>query len=176
MGLNQKILVKLLQPTLGQADTVLQGLKLAAIDLTEPITIFNIDTFRPRFTFPKQFDLNTIDGYLEVFRGTGTNWSYVQPLSIKTFEVAKTIEKIPISDLCSTGLYYFREANLFLNAFNIELKKGREKELFIAPIYNHLIKAGAKIFYHEIQKTEVSFCGTPNEYQMLKENNGKLYD
>ena len=107
--------MELSEVTRGQAETVAKGLKAAETCDKESIAIFNIDTFRPGFNFPYQFDLNKIDGYLEVFRGSGTNWSYVRSTAPDTCRVAETAEKVQISDLCCTGLYYFREAGKFKN-------------------------------------------------------------
>ena len=81
MGLKKIRVISLNQNTLGQADTVYKGLKLDKASQTEAMTIFNIDTFRPNFIFPKDLDLKKTDGYLEVFEGTGSNWSYVRPLT-----------------------------------------------------------------------------------------------
>ena len=100
---------------------IAKGLKAAKIGDKESIAIFNIDTFRPKFNFPCQFDLDKIDGYLEVFRGSGTNWSYVRSIAPDTCRVAETAEKVQISDLCCTGLYYFREAGKFKKAFEMHI-------------------------------------------------------
>ena len=93
MGLKKFEMISLNQNTLGQADTVYKGLKLDKTSQTEAMTIFNIDTFRPNFIFPKDLDLKKTDGYLEVFEGTGSNWSYVRPLIDSDRIVAETAEK-----------------------------------------------------------------------------------
>lgn len=64
------------EPTRGQAETVYKGIEGANILADESILIFNIDTFRPGFTFPA--DIESWDGYLECFVGDGTNWSYAK--------------------------------------------------------------------------------------------------
>ena len=166
-ALEKPILVGLSKPTHGQADTVLQGLNAAQIDETEAITVFNIDTFRPNFCFPKDLNLNKIDGYLEVFRGSGNNWSYVRSHPSRNKQVAETAEKVQISNLCCTGLYYFRETRRFRKAYEVESSNNNLKEYYIAPLYNHLIGEGDQIFYHEICSSEVTFCGIPEEYEAL---------
>ena len=170
LGVESPILVELSEVTRGQAETVAKGLKAAKIGDKVSIAIFNIDTFRPKFNFPRQFDLDKIDGYLEVFKGSGTNWSYVRTISPDTFRVVETAEKVQISDLCCTGLYYFREAGKFKKAFEMHVDDNPSGELYVAPLYNHLIRTGADIFYHEIQLNEVTFCGIPEEYELLKKN------
>jgi hypothetical protein len=37
-------------------------------------------------------------------------------------------------------------------------------ELYVAPIYNLLIRRGADIRFHVIDESEVIFCGVPSEY------------
>ena len=168
-SLKSPILVGLSESTSGQAETVFKGINMAKIGDTEAITIFNIDTFRSHFSFPDLWELDQIDGYLEVFRGSGTNWSYVRPDASGDKRVAETREKVRISDLCCTGLYYFRKAVDFKHAFELETTDCKTEELFVAPLYNHLIKGGANIFYHQISLNDVTFCGIPQEYEAVKD-------
>ncbi len=169
MGIERPILAGLSGPTRGQAETVFQGLEVAKIDEEKAITIFNIDTFRPHFRFPEDLNLNVIDGYLEVFRGSGPNWSYVRPFSRENRRVLETSEKVVISDLCCTGLYYFRKVDLFKTAFTQHVSNGYLGELYVAPLYNILIRSGSNIHYHEIKSDQVNFCGVPAEYEALKQ-------
>lgn len=153
-------------PTSGQAETVALGLEHCSPSVNEPITIFNIDTFRPGFTFPTTSEA---DGYLEVFQGTGKNWSYVRPIGPNSNIVAETAEKTAISNLCCTGLYHFRNFKLFQRAYNGFISSENipswHRELYVAPIYNVLIESGYDIRYHLIQSSEVIFCGVPSEYE-----------
>lgn len=155
-------------PTRGQAETVALGLA-GRVDRDDAITIFNIDTFRPRWRPPARFDADRVDGYLEVFVGEGKNWSFVAPRDPALQSVARTTEKDPISNLCSTGLYHFRRAGDFLDAFEAALGAGPAAwaagELYVAPLYNRVIAAGRDIRYDVIGRDEVIFCGTPDEYR-----------
>ena len=76
-------------------------------------------------------------------------------------------EKKIISNLCCTGLYYFREIKLFKNAFEKYSKDQHLQEYYVAPLYNYLISDGLSIHYHKIPKTEVFFSGTPEEYKRI---------
>lgn len=153
------------RPTAGQAETVEQG--VADVADATPLTIFNIDTFRPGFTFPGAW-FESQDGWLEVFRGEGANWSYVRPADGPEPLALETAEKRPISDLCCTGLYHFARAGDFRTALDAERRAPQAAELYVAPIYNHLIGKGARIGYSLIEPAEVIFCGTPAEYAALK--------
>ena len=147
--------------TAGQAETVYEGTR--GVDSGEELFIFNIDTFRLNFEKPTW--INQCDGYLEVFKGEGNHWSFIRP-GCKN-HVIETTEKNRVSDLCSDGLYYFKCKSDFDNAFldakmNQKTVKG---EYYIAPLYNHLIKAGKLIFYDLVAEGNLVFCGTPQEYE-----------
>jgi hypothetical protein len=152
--------------TAGQAETVEMGLHQAGTADDEPVTIFNIDTFRRGFRFPDATWFAQSDGYLEVFRGSGVNWSYVAPAA-DTAEplVARTTEKQPISDLCCDGLYHFAQAADFRAALTIERAQSSLPELYVAPVYNHLIAAGKRIHYDIVPPGAITFCGVPAEYE-----------
>jgi hypothetical protein len=166
MGLSDVAVATLDRPTAGQAETVALGLEAAAVDPATPITIFNIDTFRPGFRFPNG-PLDGMHGWLEVFRGEGANWSYVRPAPGPEALALETAEKRPISDLCCTGLYHFARAADFAWALDAERQAPQAAELYVAPLYNHLIRRGARIGYSLIGRDEVVFCGTPAEYEGL---------
>jgi hypothetical protein len=171
MGLAAPLLANLDGPTRGQAESVALGLEQAAIDADEPLTIFNIDTLRPNFAFPIDMNLKRIDGYLEVFKGSGGGWSFVRPKDGIGERVAETAEKTRISDLCCSGLYHFRSARLFADTFRNAIGDPAwplvNGEYYVAPLYNRLIAAGGDIRYHLIAETEVAFCGTPEQYVEL---------
>ncbi len=138
------------------------------IDKDEPLYIFNIDTFR--YKFKKPFFVNDCAGYLEVFKGEGDQWSFIE-IDDKN-QVIRTTEKERISDLCSDGLYYFRKIGEFFSLFertkaeNLYIKG----ELYIAPMYNLLIENGGKVLFDEITLSQIDFCGTPQEYEFLLKN------
>ncbi|AXP09030.1 glycosyltransferase family 2 protein [Campylobacter hepaticus] len=172
LGLLSYQSVKLDKETLGQAHTVMLGLKKANISDNESILIFNIDTFRPNFSLPTILDLSKIDGYLEVFEAEGDQWSFV--LTDENDRVIKTTEKERISSLCSSGLYYFKSVLEFKQTFDIMRDKNdlSKNEFYIAPMYNYLIKKGLLIKYHIISLDEIVFCGTPDEYENLIQKRG----
>lgn len=164
LGIARFEVVSLATVTAGQAETVERGLDATGWD--GAVTIFNIDTFRPGFAFPGE-PLASADGWLEVFRGSGANWSYVKPAPGPEPWALETAEKRPISDLCCTGLYHFARAADFRAALAAERAAPQARELYVAPLYNHLIGKGARIGWRLIQASEVVFCGTPAEYEGL---------
>ena len=171
MGIKNFNIITLDNPTRGQAETIYQGIKEFNIPKSEPLLIFNIDTFRPKFVFPKEYNTQDVDGYLETFIGSGENWSNVMPLNKEKKTVKYTAEKQQISKYCCTGLYYWRQSKAFCEAFeNTYLMKNNEEiksEFFIAPLYNYLINLDKKVHYSIIDVSEVIICGTPQEYEDL---------
>jgi CTP:molybdopterin cytidylyltransferase MocA len=156
--------------TAGQAETVAVGLREAEVKDATPLTIFNIDTFRPGFAFPTVFDVNTVDGFLEVFHGEGDHWSFVRP-EAGTDRAIEVTEKVRISDLCSDGLYHFRNVDLFMSLYG-EIE-GQDPttmqggEYYVAPLYNKVLARGGDIRYVVIPPASILFCGTPAEYETL---------
>lgn len=165
LGIADVTVVLLPDETAGQAETVERGISVRGVNPAEPLTIFNIDTFRPGYIEPTRHP--EIAGWLEVFRGGGANWSYVRPAADGDRIVAETAEKRPISDLCCTGLYHFARADDFAWALGRERRAPQAGELYVAPLYNHLIGRGQRIGYEMVGASEVIFCGVPAEYRAL---------
>ena len=151
--------------TRGQAETVQLALASTRGSQDEPITIFNCDTLRPRFTVPH--GTWGLDGYLECVKAPGDHWSFVRPASNKR-SVLEVVEKTRISELCSTGLYRFGQRAQFEDAFTAASNGVMDREIFVAPLFNHLIDYGARVEYGLIGLGEVEFCGTPSEYRDCK--------
>ena len=165
LGIKNYEIIILNKPTKGQAETVFIGINKSIIKECEPITIFNIDTFRPDFKFPT--NISEWDGYLEVFWGEGNNWSYAKTEYENSTKVIETAEKNQISNYCSTGLYYFKSAKIFVEAYQFQTsitESDTIKEFYIAPLYNVLIHQNKNIHIELIQKSDVFFCGVPEEY------------
>lgn len=168
LGVKHYEIVVLDGETAGQAETVEKGIKKGNCSASDSLTIFNIDSFRKDFVFPTEDWFKKSSGYLEVFKGEGENWSYVEPKKgVKDPEVQRTAEKDPISDLCSNGLYHFSRMEDFLSALEKERKLPTAKELYIAPLYNHLIGDGKVVNFHLIPREATVFCGVPQEYVAL---------
>lgn len=168
LGIKDVRIVILDHETAGQAETVEFGVKKAKLNSEAPLTIFNIDTFRKGFHFPDIPWFKSSDGYLEVFKGEGDNWSYIGPKeNSNECIVMRTTEKQPISDLCCDGLYHFARISDFLSALAQERMNPSSQELYVAPLYNHLIRNNKKINYNLIDKNLITFCGVPSEYISL---------
>lgn len=162
MGINSVQLVGLPAPTLGQADTVRLGLIANGQVQETPITIFNIDTLRPNFIYPKLPE--NISGWLETFVGEGDHWSFVKPSETEMGIAEKVVEKQRISPYCCSGIYHFSRADMFLDALHQEENDPSMNELYVAPLYQRMIAKGHRIGYSVIQPSDIFFSGTPTEY------------
>jgi hypothetical protein len=151
-------------PTAGQAETVELGLAKAGVGDEEPLAIFNIDTIRPGLD---PSPMAGCDGWLEVFDTAGDNWSFIEVDPADPARVVRCTEKQRISDHCCTGLYQFGSAALFEQALAAERAKPSSHELFVAPMYNHLIAKGARIGWREVAADRVILSGVPTEYEAL---------
>lgn len=147
--------------TKGQAESVYLAIQKSSTKEDDEIYIFNIDSFYLNFNLNKRI----CDGYLDVFNGSGDHWSFAKTDSSNSDRVIETIEKRRISEHCSTGLYYFKSANLFNQAYLQMYETGysSEFEYFIAPLYNYLIENNELVLINKIENHDIRFCGTPAE-------------
>ena len=103
------------------------------------------------------------DGALGLFTSKLQNLSYAKLNA--DGEVVQTAEKQVISNLASSGLYFFSRASDFMNALDsARLFPG---EQFIAPLYNDLISRGMSIS-HWMHDT-VTPLGTESEIRSFLE-------
>ena len=143
-----------IENTKGQLDTVFKVLREAKVSLNDSLTVFNGDTIRKNYNW----NFHNSDGVIEVFKGSGSHWSFIDKLG----EVAIVKEKKRISDLCSNGLYYFKSINMIIE--NYKNYNSNLEEIYISEFYNYLIKKGYRITGQLIDKNDLVFCGTPKEY------------
>jgi dTDP-glucose pyrophosphorylase len=104
------------------------------------------------------------DGCIMTFPSTHPKWSFVK---LVDGEVAAVAEKRPISSSATTGLYYFRRAQDFLEAAERTIMKNasREGEFYVSPAYNELILAGKRITVHPIRREQMHSLGTPEDVE-----------
>ena len=141
--------------TKGQLETVFKVLEKAKFSEDESLTVFNGDTIRKNYNWV--FDKT--DGIIEVFNGEGNHWSFIDNLK----QITNIREKKRISNLCSDGLYFFKNASMILSNYYM-YKATTTDELYISEFYNFLIEKGYKIEGRLISIDSLIFCGTPKEY------------
>lgn len=140
----------------GQAKTVLLARQF--ISKEESVLISNIDTYAK---LTVELPSKKFVGVVFVTSVVGDRWSFVEENSDRTLIRIK--EKDPISNIGSTGHYYFNRFQDFieiLGDFNNQIIK-ENSEAYIAPIYNYLLKRGQVEVVH-IEKNDVVFL---DEYE-----------
>lgn len=143
--------------TRGQAETVYMAMDL--VTENEPLLIFNIDTCRHQCSYPEE----NYEAWLEVFKGEGEHWSFAKVDPVSDL-VIQTTEKVRISELCSNGVYYFKDKATYNFAYQ-SLKENIKTELYIAPMYNYIIDRGGRVGYRVVPISSHIFMGTPEEYE-----------
>tara|TARA_Y100000589_G_scaffold326075_1_gene365184 strand:- start:267 stop:1355 length:1089 start_codon:yes stop_codon:yes gene_type:complete len=144
----------------GQLLTSLNAIKFFKIK--GEILIHNCDTSYA-FKYDDLQDIlkNDVFGIIPYFNSEGFNWSFIQ---IKNDIIVEVKEKERISNNCSVGTYYFKDAEVFFNLANqylIEIKNNSIKEFYIAPFYEYAISRSLKIY--PIKCDHVMIYGTCSE-------------
>jgi NDP-sugar pyrophosphorylase family protein len=153
--------------TSGQAETAHVFLKN---NYLENIVIFNVDSFySEKQNLNEQFS-SDCSGSIQVFESIiGEKYSYVMPSSGKTGldKLVRVTEKVKISNFGSTGLYLFKNSNIFCEGFNklfCKVTEGSVVESYVSLIYQELIESGHLISGFMVNKNIFHVVGTPEEY------------
>ena len=155
-----KRIVELKNTTDGQATTAMLASRFWNAE--DELLIYNIDTYVEAFEMtPDQIHG---DGFIPCFKAEGEHWSFVSvDESGKATEVR---EKKRISDNCTLGAYYFKTCSLYEKLYNeyySDASKLENGEKYIAPLYNHMIEKGLKVYISDEKKVHV--LGTPAELE-----------
>jgi dTDP-glucose pyrophosphorylase len=90
-------------------------------------------------------------------------WSFVK--LDKDGLVTEVAEKKPISDLATVGIYLFSKGSEFVSAaLDMIVANDRvNNEFYTCPVYNYMIKNGARIGVYEVPMAAMSGLGTPDD-------------
>lgn len=164
LGIRIERLLELDAPTDGQATTALMLAQGCAADL--PFAVFNIDTFvRPDLVRPALIP-EGCDGWVPCFPGLGEGWSFAR--LDEGGRVVELREKTRISPHATVGLYWFRSAPAYADAYAAYFGAGgREEkgERYIAPLYNQLIARGGEVRIAQLGLDDVGLLGTPAQVE-----------
>lgn len=163
LGIENYFIIELAEVTKGQADTVMQTAKY--LDDEEDILIYNIDTtIKPEYLSKQEVVQG--DGSVPLFEAEGTHWSFAKLDETKN-RITAMAEKRPISSWGSVGLYYFRRWKDFSEAFEemADDLLADYGEIYIAPLYNYLIKKGKNIHPVFLPQDSYAALGTPEELE-----------
>ena len=130
------------------------------IDNDLPLIIYTPDVY-----FENQFSPSEIpedlEGFLLTFKANSPAHSYVE-LDNEGLAL-KTAEKEVISQNAAVGVYYYKTGKAFVEYAEEMIRKNiRTKgEFYICPMYNLMIRDGAKVGIKQVEKMHV--LGTPAE-------------
>jgi dTDP-glucose pyrophosphorylase len=166
-------LVLIDEVTEGQLCTVLAAKSI--INTDESLLVISSDTLiEGGLMSDLPSDLEDVDGIISVLNLPGEQWSFAKVDSYgKVIEVA---EKTRISDLASTGMYYFKSgAKLVEEADRLISNNERTRgEFYIMPIYQKLIDSGLNI---RIAKAKNMWdMGTPEALAQFVANKNAFND
>jgi len=155
-------IITMQKPTAGALCSVLLASEI--IDKPEELLIANAD---------QVLDFS-IDEFLATCRRDGTEgciltfpsrhpkWSFAKVLN---GEVVAVAEKRPISDVATSGLYYFRSGAEFVSAAEAMLLKNAalSGEFYVCPVYNEMILRGCRITTHHLRREQMFSLATPED-------------
>jgi dTDP-glucose pyrophosphorylase len=166
LGICDVHVVELSQLTDGQATSAYLSRELW--QLTEPLLIYNIDTYvNPDALKPSDIPAKS-DGWLPCFQAPGDHWSFVKLGQAGWAE--DVVEKKRISNFASVGLYWFARAGEYVSAYDqffsnpTNLVRG---ERYIAPMYRQMIADCANVSITDLPIQNVHALGTPAELEIF---------
>lgn len=152
----------------GAARTALLAAHL--IDNDEPLLIANSDQFLEWDSGEVlyQFGTEGIDGGIVTFESNHPKWSFA-----KTDEfgfVTEVAEKNPISNIATTGVYFWTRGHDFVRFANQMISKDirTNGEFYICPVFNEAIAAGLKIRTKGVSR--MWGLGTPEDLAVFVED------
>lgn len=141
----------------GQALTVLKAIAASDLIRTENLVIWCGDCFtldNALENIPRQ------GNWLATCNLPGDHWSFAE---VQFNNVVKTTEKVRISEHASIGLYGFENTETFRKAIMEQINLNTAPEIYVAPLYNFLIKSGEKVTNFSIPQDSFVSVGTPEE-------------
>ena len=151
----------LIEDTSGQVETAylsLENIKKIFGQINGPIIFHNIDTILyERDLSQLKHDLEYCDGYIDIFKSSNHNYSYVLT---KNDTVQSIAEKVLISNSATSGMYAFSDSEKFLKCYSGD-------EIYISELYNKMLVLGDNIKTSKVHNEKNTVVlGTPSEYLM----------
>jgi NDP-sugar pyrophosphorylase family protein len=160
--------------TEGTASTVL--LTRRTFDNDQPMMVANSDQL-------VDFNVNDfiedciqrkLDGSILVFRDPSMDpkWSFAR--IDEAGLVLEVAEKHPISDLATVGIYLFAKGKDFVAAaLDMMVANDRvNNEFYTCPVYNYMIRNGARIGVYEVPMGAMAGLGTPDDLSQFLRQRG----
>lgn len=135
------------------------------INCDDDLLIANSDQviqYRPE-NFLTMKNMTTADGIVFTFNAVHPKWSFAK-VNDKGF-VTEVAEKVPISNIATCGIYWYRKGKDFVEAAESMIAKNIRvnNEFYIAPVYNEMIGSGKTVIPFFVQ--QMHGIGTPEDLQ-----------
>ncbi|MDC0131480.1 NTP transferase domain-containing protein [Alphaproteobacteria bacterium] len=142
----------------GQAESVAIGIAQHGIPPSEPLHVFNGDSF-----FFPAIDAGEMPkgNYVDLFLASGDHWSFCK---VEANLITEIKEKKRISEFCSTGMYGFESSCKYISAYEKISLERNQNEIYISSVIDGMIKSGVK-FRPSFVSSQLILCGTPSEYE-----------
>jgi HAD superfamily hydrolase (TIGR01509 family) len=175
---NLDSMLKLIAPncTIVEVDGITEGaacttlLAKEFIDNDNPLVMANSDQFLEWNTSEFLYKMyeQGCDGGIVTFRATHPKWSFAK---IDNFgNVTEVAEKNPISDIASTGIYYWAKGSDYVKYAEQMIDKDVRvnNEFYVCPVFNEAIKDNKIIKTFDIEK--MWGIGTPEDLEYFIKN------
>jgi HAD superfamily hydrolase (TIGR01509 family) len=140
------------------------------IDNDEPLLMANSDQFVEWNSNEclYAFTADSVDGGIVTFEATHPKWSFAK-LGEDGF-VSEVAEKIPISNIATVGIYYWKHGSDYVKYAEQMIEKNirTNNEFYVCPVFNEAITDGKKIRAKNIAK--MWGIGTPEDLNYFLED------
>ena len=124
------------------------------IDNNNPLLIANSDQYIEWNSTETMYELSNskIDGGMLVFTAVSSKWSFAE-LDSDGY-IQRVAEKDPISNIASTGIYFYNKGSDFVKYAEQMISKDVRvnNEFYICPVYNQFIEDGKKLIVKYVDK------------------------
>jgi dTDP-glucose pyrophosphorylase len=145
--------------TEGAACTTLLAREL--IDSAAPLMIANCDQYVATDIddYLEAMDRSGLDGWIMTMGAHDPKWSFVR-LDEQGL-VCEVVEKRVVSQQATVGIYNFRRGSDYVRAADTMIAANDRTlgEFYVAPAYNHLLRAGGRVGCHDIGPDSAAMFG-----------------
>lgn len=164
------VVVEVVGDTGGAACTAL--LAIEHINNDQPLLIINGDIVLDYdlAAVLADFRHRELDGGVTAFRDVHPRWSFVK---VNNEGLAiEFAEKRPISNLATTGFYYYARGRDFVRAASAMMLKDAHVDgnFYVCPAYNELILEHQRIGYYSVPKSAYFSLKTPHDVRSFEEH------
>ena len=155
--------------TEGSACTVLKVRDI--IDNDNPMMLANSDQYLEWDPYEFLVKTQGVDGLISCFEADHHRWSFAKVDD--SGRVTEVAEKKVISNLATTGLYYFAKGSQFVRCADSMISKNirTNGEFYNAPIYNELVEEGGDVRVHKCEK--MWGLGVPEDLEYFLQHHAK---